>query len=93
MSDEGSSTTEGELVGKVTHYFTRIGVAVVELTGTLKKGDLIRIKGNTTDFTQPVESMQVDRQDVSEAGPGQSVGVRVKEHVREHDRVYKVAAE
>ncbi len=78
-------------IGKVTHYFSKIGVAAIELTaGSLSVGDTIRIKGHTSDFTQKVDSMQVDNQAVSTAVPGNSVGIKVKEHAREHDLVYKV---
>lgn len=77
-------------IGKVTHYFGHIGVAAVDLTGELKIGDAIHFKGHTTDFTQQVESMQIEHASVSNAKPGDKVGIKVKEHVREHDVVYKV---
>lgn len=77
-------------VGKVAHYFTHIGVGVVELNGLLEVGDIIHIKGHTTDFVQEVESMQIDRESMQEAHAGQSIGLKVKEHVRQHDVVYKV---
>ena len=81
---------EAEL-GKVTHYFGKIGVAGIEITqDTLTVGDTIHIKGHTSDFTQTVDSMQVDGQSVEEATAGQSVGIKVTEHAREHDTVYKV---
>jgi len=78
-------------IGKVTHYFSKIGVAAIEITNdTLRVGDTIHIKGHTSDFTQKVESMQIDNQPVTEARTGQSVGLRVSEHARQHDAVYKV---
>jgi len=78
-------------IGKVTHYFSKIGVAAIEITaGSLSVGDTIHIKGHTSDFTQKVDSMQVDNQAVSTAAPGSSVGIKVKDHAREHDLVYKV---
>ncbi|HKZ94465.1 MAG TPA: U32 family peptidase C-terminal domain-containing protein [Candidatus Bathyarchaeia archaeon] len=77
-------------IGKVTHYFTKIGVAVVELTAPLSAGDKIRIMGPTTDFEQTVESMQIEHQNVKAAKAGQSIGLKVKEHVRETDSVYKI---
>ena len=78
-------------VGKVTHYFGKIGVAGVEITqDTLAVGNTIHIKGHTSDFTQTVDSMQIDGQPVQEAAAGQSVGFKVVEHAREHDVVYKV---
>ena len=81
---------EGRKVGKVTHYFNKIGVAVVELTDTLKEGDKIRIKGSTTDFEQVVESMQIEHEQVKEATAGQSIGLKVKERVREGDEVFVI---
>jgi len=81
---------EKKLVGKVTHYFTKLGVAVVELEDTLKQGDRISIEGATTNFTQTVDSMQIDRQPVQEAGAGQSIGLKVAERVREGDKVFKL---
>ena len=81
---------EGQLIGKVTHYFGNIGVAVIELTDTLKIGDSIRIVGGETDFTQTVESMEVEHQKVQEAKAGDSVGLKVDQKVREGYKVYKV---
>ncbi|HJX05694.1 MAG TPA: hypothetical protein VJ461_03215 [Candidatus Nanoarchaeia archaeon] len=77
-------------VGAITHYYTKIGVAVIELTETLKAGDTIHIKGATTDFTQPVDSMQIEHEQVNEAGKGESIGMKVKDHVRQHDKVFVV---
>jgi len=77
-------------VGQVIGYFAKIGVAAVELTGTLKIGDTIRIRGHTTDFTQVVESMQIEHKSVSEAKAGDSVGIKVIDRVRKGDRVYRV---
>ena len=81
---------EGKKIGEVTHYFTNIGVAIVKLSGTLNAGDKIRIKGATSDFEQTVDSMQVEHKNVEKAGKGKSVGLKVAEHAREHDEVYKV---
>jgi putative protease len=81
---------EKELVGRVEHYFTKIGVAVVNLSGELKVGDRISIEGPTTNFQQVVESMQIEHQNVTSAGPGQSVGLKVAQRAREKDRVYKL---
>ena len=80
----------GEEVGKVTHYFTNISVAVIELSSTLKVGDKIRIKGATSDFEQTIDSMQIEQDKIEEAKKGQSVGMKVKEHARANDVVYKV---
>ena len=79
----------GEEIGKITHYYTKIGVAVIELSDTLKVGDTIRIKGATTDFEQTVDSMQIEHEEIEEAEAGQSIGLKVKDHVRQHDVVYK----
>ncbi len=83
---------EEQKVGVVTHYFGHIQVAAIELTdGELKVGDTIHVKGHTSDFTQPVESIQIEHESVEQATLGQTIGLGVKEHVREHDVVYKVA--
>lgn len=79
-----------EEVGHVSDYFARVGVAGIELTGSLKVGDTIHIKGHTTDLQVPVASMQLDRVEVTTATPGQAVGIRVPDRVRAGDRVYKV---
>lgn len=79
-----------EDVGKVSDYFAKIGVAAIELTGSLSVGDTIHIKGHTTDFEQKVESIQIEHQNVEKANPGDSIGIKAKERVREHDVVYKV---
>lgn len=79
-----------ERIGIVTHYYSHLSVAIVSLeSGTLGRGDVIHIKGHTSDFTQPVESMEIDHVHVDLARAGQSFGLRVKEHAREHDVVYK----
>lgn len=81
----------GERIGTVTHYFSHLSVAIVQLeNGSLREGDLVHIKGHTTDFRQRVESMELDHAHVGEAHMGQSVGLRVSDHAREHDVVYKV---
>ena len=79
-----------ERIGVVTHYYNHLSVAILKLeSGNLRVGDVIHIKGHTSDFSQPVESIEIDHVHVSEARPGQSFGLRVKEHAREHDVVYK----
>jgi translation elongation factor EF-1alpha len=78
-------------IGKITHYFSKINVGVLEITkGVLKIGDTIRIKGHTTDIYQKVESMQVEHKPVESAKKGDSVGLQVEGHVRESDLVYRV---
>jgi len=77
-------------VGKVTHYFTRISVAVVELTDKLSVGDRILIQGATTNLEQTVKSMQIEHKNVETAEAGQSIGLKVERRVREGDKVYKI---
>jgi translation initiation factor IF-2 len=80
-----------EEIGRVFTYFSKIGVAGIKITkGNLKVGDKIRIQGYTTGFEQVVDSIQIDRESVEEAGVGQSVGIKVKERVRPNDLVYKL---
>jgi hypothetical protein len=87
-----SAPPTGDRVGMVTHYFTHLGVAIVQLdNGSLREGDTVHIKGHTSDFRQRIESMELDHVHVNAAYAGQSVGLRVSEHAREHDVVYKVA--
>ncbi len=87
MSEEERELVE---VGRVSHYFTRINVAVVELKAPLAVGDRILIKGSTTDLEQVVESMQIEHKDVQSAEAGQSIGLKVNDRVRENDTVYKI---
>jgi len=77
-------------VGVVTHYFGKISVAGIKLSDTLSVGDTIHIKGHTTDLTENVDSIQIDNDAVDSAGPGKLIGLKVSDHVREHDKVYKV---
>lgn len=80
-----------EEIGKVASYFSKIGVAAIDITkGTLKVGDKIHIKGHTTDIEQDVDLIQIEHQSVPEAKPGDSIGIKVKDRVRDHDIVYKV---
>ena len=81
--------TEGQLIGKITHYYSHIGVAVIELSDTLKVGEAIRIVGGETDFTQTVDSMEVEHQKVEAAKVGDSVGLKVQEKVRDGYKVYR----
>jgi putative protease len=76
-------------VGRVTHFFPKISVAVVELTAALAVGDRLVFKGPNTDFEQVVESMQIEHNNVQRAEAGQSIGLKVSERVRETDSVYK----
>lgn len=80
-----------KLIGRISHYYSHLSVGIIELTdGELKVGDAIHIKGKHTDFTQTVDSMQIEHQGVSQAPRGKVVGIKVKEKVREHDRVFQV---
>lgn len=77
-------------IGRVTHWFGHLKVAVIEITGSLSVGDTVRFVGHTTDFRQKLDSMQIDRQGISEAKKGDAVGIRIKERVRPHDKVFKI---
>jgi len=85
------ASADKKLVGKVIHYFTKIGVAVIELSDELKAGDVISVQGMSTDFQQAVDSMQIEHESVKRAGKGQAVGLKVADRVREGDLVFKVA--
>jgi len=76
-------------IGHISHFFSKISVAVIELTKPLSVGDTILIKGPTTDFEQVVESMQIEHKNIQRAEAGQSIGLKVAQRVREKDAVYK----
>lgn len=76
-------------IGKVVHYYTKLGVAAIELSDSLKVGDKIKIKGHTTDFEQKVDSMQIENDKVETAKKGDSIGIKVSDYVREGDQIYK----
>ena len=80
-----------EQVAVVVKFFAKPSVAALEVThGSIKKGDLLRYKGHTTDFTDEAASIEVDNQPIEEAKVGDLVGLKVKDRVRENDKVYKV---
>ena len=79
-----------ELIGKITHYFGKIEVGIIELSKTLNVGDTIHIKGSTSDFEQKVDSMQIEHKSIEKAKKGDVIGLKTKEKVREGDEVYKV---
>jgi len=81
---------EKKLVGKVTHYYPKISVAVVDLEDTLRVGDRISIERASGSFEQVVDSMQIEHKNIQEAKKGQSIGLKVNEHTREGAKVYKV---
>lgn len=83
-----------EKIGIVEHFFNKVGVAAIKITsGVLKVGDTIHIVGAHTDFTQKIDSMQIDRNPVEAVKAGDDVGIKVKDRVREHDVVYKIPEE
>lgn len=77
-------------IGNVTDFFAKPIVAGIELSGTLRMGDRIHIKGSTTDMELTVESMQIERVNITEGKPGDLVGIKVLDRVRRGDKVYKV---
>ena len=79
---------EQKLIGKVTHYYGKVGVAIIKLEGLLKAGDKVRFAGNKEEFEQMVDSIEIDRQKVDEAQAGQEVGVKVEKKVSEGTPVY-----
>jgi len=90
MPNEEPLPEEGKLIGKVIHYFSKIGVAVIGLSDTLKVGETIRIVGGETDFNQVIESMEIEHQKVEIAKAGDSVGLKVSQKVRDGYKVYKL---
>ena len=78
------------LVGTVSHYYGKVGVVGIELSDELAVGDTIRIVGHTSDFTQTVDSMQIEHQDVATGKPGDPVGIKVSDRARVNDQVYVV---
>jgi hypothetical protein len=81
---------QGKLIGKITHYFPKVMAGVIKLSGPLTLGDVIKIKGHTTDLTQTVTSMQIDRVPISAARKGHEIGLLVNSRVRRRDAVYKI---
>jgi putative protease len=77
-------------IGRVSTYFSHVGVAAIKLSGKLKIGDKIHIAGNTTDFEQEVKSMQIENKKKSEAKKGDHIGIKVEEKVRPNDKVFLV---
>ena len=87
-----AAQAEEKLIGRIIHYYSHLGVGIIELTeGELKVGDVIHVKGTHTDFRQTVDSIQLEHHSVSRAEQGKSAGVRVKEKVREHDWVFRIS--
>jgi len=84
-----------ERIGVVTHYYSHLSVATLRLESgtTLRVGDMVHIRGHTTDFTQRVESFEVNHASATEVGPNDDFGLKVVGHAREHDVVYKARLE
>jgi len=78
-------------VGRIEHFYSKAGVAIVEVSAPIKKGDNILIRGSTTNVTQVVDSMEIEHKQINEAQAGLRIGLKVAGHVRENDIVYKVA--
>ncbi|MDD1654657.1 MAG: hypothetical protein LUO91_02995 [Methanomicrobiales archaeon] len=81
-----------QLVGKITHYFPKIGVAVVKLSANLRQGDQVVVKGTHTNFQQMVSSMQIEHANIAQATPGQEIGMKVTQPVHVGDQVFRFQA-
>ena len=77
-------------VGKITHYFDKIGVAVVELVGDLAVGDTIKVSGHGREFSQVIASMQIEHENIQTAKKGQTIGLQIEQEAKENDEVYKM---
>ena len=85
------SRSDGQFIGRISHYYPRVSVGVIKLTdGNLKLGDVVHVRGVVTDFKQTVASMQIEHQEVAEALKGLTVAVKVIGQVRKHDRVFRL---
>ena len=83
-------TSLGKEIGRVSSYFSHVGVAAIKLLAGLKIGDTVQILGHTTDFKIPIESMQIERKDVKTAKKGDHIGIKVPDKVRPNDKVFLV---
>ncbi len=79
-------------IGNITHYYGHLNVGIIQLTDTLKVGETIHIKGHSEDFSQNVDSIQIEHASVPEAKPGDAVGIKVAQKVHPGDKVFKVIA-
>ncbi len=79
-------------IGKIAHYYGHLSVGIIQLTDTLKIGESIHIKGHSSDFTQSIDSMQIEHASVSEAKLGDMVGIKIVQKVHPGDKVFKVIA-
>lgn len=87
---QSGKSSEGQEIGRVEDYFAKVGVIALTLSKPLAVGDRIRIQGHTTDFTQPIKSMQIDHSPVDKARRGAAVGIKVKKKCRRGDRLFKL---
>jgi putative protease len=87
-SDDGDP---GQEIGRVDDYFAKVGVVALKLGKPLAVGDRVRVRGHTTDFIQPVKSLEIEHESVEKARRGAAVGIKVKKKCRRGDRVYKVS--
>ena len=85
----GTNHESADAIGTVTHYFSHLSVAAVSLMASLAVGERIHVRGHTTDLEQLLASMQVDHRSVSSAAPGDDVAIKVDDHVREGDLIYR----
>lgn len=81
---------EEKEIGKITHYYGNISVGIIELSDVLKTGETIHVKGHSEDFTQTVDSIEIEHKNVSDAKAGDVIGIKVSQKVHPHDKVYKV---
>ncbi len=81
---------KGTRIGTVTHFFGDISVAVIDLTDTIRLGDVVHFLGSTTDFRQEVVSLQIEHEAVEQADPGQDVAIKVERRVRKRDKLFKL---
>lgn len=77
-------------VGKITHYYDKIGVAVIEVSASIKVGDTIKISGHDKEFTQTISSMQIEHEQIDQAKKGQVIGLKIDQPVKENDEVYLI---
>ncbi len=77
-------------IGEITHYFPKVQAAVVKMKSSLRVGEKIKVKGHTTEFSQEVTSMQIDRVAINEAKKGNEIGLQVSSRVRGGDLVYRL---
>lgn len=88
MVDKAGKADNNDQIGKITHYYSKLGVGIIKLDKALKVGDTIQIKGNTTDFKQKIEEIQLDHKNIDKGEKGQEVGVKLSQKVRDGDVVF-----